>query len=83
MQVARLGDDLVVRLPQDVVDALQLREGDEVAVEATGERTLQVARPDTRADGREAALARLLARSRPAPPGFRFSRDEANQRGGA
>ena len=79
MQVARLGEDLVVRLPQDVVDALQLRVGDEVAVEAAGGRTLQVAR----ADSREAALARLLARSRPAPPGFRFSRDEAHERGGA
>ena len=79
MQVARLGEDLVVRLPQDAVDALQLWEGDEVAVEAAGGRTFQVARDV----GREAALTRLLARSRPAPPSFRFSRDKAHERGGA
>ena len=75
MQVGKWGNSLAVRLPAAVVEALGLKEGDEI--EIAGERTLRVGRDRTR----EEALETLRALSRPLPPGFRFSRDEANERG--
>ena len=77
MQVGKWGNSLAVRLPSAVVEALQLKEGDEIEIEVAGDRAFRVARNSKR----EEALARLLALSRPAPPGFKFSRDEANERG--
>lgn len=78
MQVGKWGNSLAVRLPTAVVEALELKEGDEIEIEIAGARTFSVARDRTR----EEALARLRAFARPMPPGFRFSRDEANERGG-
>ena len=77
MQVGKWGNSLAVRLPAAVVEALQLKEGDEIEIEIAGERHFVVARDPSR----EQALANLRALARPLPPGFRFSRDEANERG--
>ena len=74
MQVGRWGDSLAVRLPAAVVEGLNLREGDEI--EIAGERRFRIDRDCTR----ETALARLRALSWTLPPGFRLSRDEANER---
>ncbi|MBV9735890.1 MAG: AbrB/MazE/SpoVT family DNA-binding domain-containing protein [Acidisphaera sp.] len=76
MQVGKWGNSLAVRLPASVVELLGLREGDEIEIEIAGERAFKVSR-DT---SRERALERLKALRRPLPPGFRFSRDEANER---
>ena len=76
MQVGKWGNSLAVRLPSAVVELLGLKEGDEIEIEIAGDRTFRVHR-DRR---REQALARLKALQRPLPPGFRFSRDEANER---
>jgi len=76
MQVGKWGNSLAVRLPASVVELLDLKEGDDIAIEVAGDRTFRVSR-DKR---REEALARLKALRRPLPPGFRFSRDEANDR---
>ena len=76
MQVGKWGNSLAVRLPASVVELLGLKEGDEIEIEVAGERNLRVGR-DRR---REEALERLKALSRPLPPGFKFSRDEANER---
>jgi antitoxin MazE len=78
MQVGKWGNSLAVRLPATVVEALQLKEGDEIEIEVAGDRTFRIERDHTR----EEALARLRALARPLPPGFRFSRDEANERDG-
>ena len=77
MQVGRWGNSLAVRLPAAVVEALGLKEGDEIEIEVAGERRLRVQRDATR----EEALATLLSLARPAPPGFRFDREDANARG--
>ena len=77
MQVGKWGNSLAVRLPAAVVDALQLKEGDEVEVEVADPRTFRVGRDTTRDD----ALEVLRALGWQLPPGFRFSRDEANERG--
>ena len=76
MRVSKWGNSLAIRLPKAVVDALKLKEGDDVEVIVAGKRRFEVARDERR----EAALARLRALRRPLPPGFKFSRDEANER---
>jgi antitoxin MazE len=76
MQVGKWGNSLAVRLPSAVVEALGLKEGDEIEIVVAGERRFEVARDPTRAE----ALARLRALKRPLPAGFRFGRDEANER---
>ena len=77
MQVGKWGNSLAVRLPAAVVDALHLKEGDEIQVEVADPRTFRVGRNTTRDD----ALDVLRALGWRLPPGFRFSRDEANERG--
>jgi antitoxin MazE len=78
MQVGKWGNSLAVRLPAAVVEALGLKEGDEIQIEVAGERTFRVERDRAR----EEALERLRALAWKLPPGFKFSRDEANERGG-
>ena len=77
MQIGKWGNSLAVRLPAALVEALQLKEGDEIEVELAGDRTFRIGRDRTRED----ALARLRALAWTPPPGFRLSRDEANERG--
>ena len=76
MQIAKWGNSLAVRLPKTVVEALKLKEGDDVEIVVAGSRRFEVAR-DRRHD---AALARLKTLKWKLPDGFRFSRDEANER---
>ena len=76
MQVAKWGNSLAVRLPQALVEVLKLKEGDEVEITVAGMRKFEVGRDRRRED----ALKRLRALKRPLPPGFKFDRDEANER---
>jgi antitoxin MazE len=76
MQVSKWGNSLAVRLPQAVVEALKLKEGDQIEITVAGRRRFEVSR-DLR---REKALERLRALRRPLPPGFKFDREEANER---
>lgn len=78
MQVGKWGNSLAVRLPAAVVDALQLKEGDEIEVEVADPRTFCVGRDTTRDD----ALEALRALGWQLPPGSHLSRDEANERDG-
>ncbi len=76
MQVARWGNSLAIRLPSAVVEALGLREGDNIDIRIVGERAFDVERDK----GRERALERIRALRKPLPPGWKFDRDEANER---
>jgi antitoxin MazE len=76
MQVARWGNSLAVRLPSSVVEALNLKEGDEIAIQIAGERAFDVERDRSR----ERALERIRMLRRPLPSGWRFDREEANGR---
>jgi antitoxin MazE len=76
MRVAKWGNSLAIRLPQSVVDLLELKEGDEIEIVVAGARRFEVARDP----GREETLARMRALRRPLPKGFRFDRHEANDR---
>ena len=76
MQVAKWGNSLAVRLPQAVVEELKLKEGDDIEITVAGMRKFEVGR-DRR---REEALGKLRALKRPLPSGFKFDRDQANER---
>jgi antitoxin MazE len=76
MQVAKWGNSLAVRLPAAVVEALELREGDDIEIHVADAREFIVARkPD-----RQELLRRLRAFRGRLPAGFKFDRDEANAR---
>jgi antitoxin MazE len=76
MQVAKWGNSLAVRLPAAVVEALALREGDEIEIHIADSRQFGVARKP----GRDELLTRLRAFRGRLPPDFKFDRDEANAR---
>jgi antitoxin MazE len=76
MQVAKWGNSLAVRLPAAVVEALKLKEGDEIEIRIADARTFEVT-PDRR---RERALARIRTLAKKLPPGWRFDREETNAR---
>jgi antitoxin MazE len=76
MQVAKWGNSLAVRLPSAVVEALQLKEGDEVEILVADARCFGIARKA----GREQLLKRLRAFRGRLPADFKFDREEANAR---
>ena len=76
MQVSRWGNSLAIRLPASVVEALGLREGDDIEVVIQDERVFQVRKkPD-----REALLFRLRKFRGKLPADFIFDREDANAR---
>jgi antitoxin MazE len=79
MQVSKWGNSLAVRLPAVVVEALNLKEGDQIEITVAGERGFEVAR-DRKVERALATLRKLRETGKPLPPGFRFDRDEANAR---
>lgn len=76
MRVAKWGNSLAVRLPKQLVTALDLKVGDEVALTPAGPNTLEVARDNAY----EAALARMRASKWKLPDDYKFDREEANAR---
>ena len=76
MQVARWGNSLAVRLPAAVVEALDLKAGDDIEVEVVGARQFAVSR---KAD-RSQLLERLRSFRGRLPADWRFDRDEMNGR---
>jgi len=76
MRVSKWGNSLAVRLPAPVVEALGLKDGDEVRVHVVGARDFEIERDPAR----EEALARLRAVRWKLPAGFRFDRWQANAR---
>ncbi len=76
MQVSKWGNSLAVRLPAAVVQALELKEGDEIEVHVAGLREFAIRRDRSQQD----AIAKLRKLRRPLPPGFVFDRDEAHGR---
>jgi len=77
MQVAKWGNSLAVRIPAAVVDALALREGDDVEIHIVGERDFAI---DKKPNSKE-LLARLRQYRGRLPKDFHFNRMEGNARG--
>jgi antitoxin MazE len=76
MQVSKWGNSLAVRLPAKVVDALGLKEGDQIEIQVTARRAFAIAR----APGTRELLARLRKFRGRLPATFKFDRLEANER---
>jgi antitoxin MazE len=76
MRVAKWGNSLAIRIPASVVEALELKDGDQVEVHIVGERAFNLSRDQ----GCERALERIRAFRKPLPPDWKFDRDEANAR---
>ena len=71
-----MGNSLAVRLPASVVEALDLKEGDEIRIRAVDAAEFEVARKPTRQD----LLKRLKQFRGRLPEDFVFDRDEVNAR---
>jgi len=76
MQVAKWGNSLAVRLPDAMVEALQLREGDAIELHVIGARKFGVRHKP----GRDELLRRLRIFRGRLPADFAFDREEANAR---
>lgn len=76
MQVARWGNSLAVRLPAAVVEALKLKEGDDIEIHVSGVREFSVSRKPSRSE----LLKRLRAFRGRLPADFKFDREEVNAR---
>jgi antitoxin MazE len=76
MQVAKWGASLAVKLPAAVVEALELKEGDQIEVRIVGERTFEI----ERVLSRQKAVDRLKSLGRTLPAGFRFARGAGDER---
>ena len=76
MQVCRWGNSLAVRLPVSVVEALDLKEGDDIEIQVAGARTLEV--------NKSAVARKLITRLRKyrgrLPADFKFDRIETHGR---
>jgi antitoxin MazE len=77
MQLAKWGNSLAVRIPAAVVDALGLREGDDIEIHVAGKRVFQL----NKKPGAKELLARLRRYRGRLPKDFHFDRIEANERG--
>jgi len=77
VQVSKWGNSLAVRLPANVVEVLDLKEGDDIEIEVAGARRFAVKRVPGTAD----VLKRLRAYRGRLPADFKFDRLEANERG--
>ena len=76
MQVAKWGNSLAVRLPKAVVEALELKDGDNIEIVIAGKRRFEIAHDRSR----EMAPVKIGQLQRPLPKGFKFDREEANER---
>lgn len=75
MQIAKWGNSLAVRLPAALVQALNLKEGEEIALHAINARTFEVSKRPEIKD----LLARLHEFRGRLPADFHFDRLEANE----
>jgi antitoxin MazE len=76
MQVSKWGNSLAIRLPAAVVEALNLKAGDEINIRVAGASDFVVEREMTR----EEAIEKLRTSGTRLPPGFKFDREDANAR---
>ena len=77
MKIAKWGNSLALRLPAVIVEALELKEGDDIQVEVFAADRFEISRAPSRIE----LLARLHKYRGLMPADFRFERLEANERG--
>jgi antitoxin MazE len=76
VHVAKWGNSLAVRLPRALVHSLGLKAGDDVEVKPLPGGAIGVGKIDRGAE----FIARMAEFNVAAPEGYRFDREEANER---
>ena len=76
MQVSKWGNSLAIRLPASVVNALDLKEGDDIEVRIMEDRLFKVNKKPSKRE----RLKKLRAFRGKLPADFTWNRDEANAR---
>jgi antitoxin MazE len=76
MQVSKWGNSLAVRFPASLVQALDLKEGEEIDLHLVGARTFEIVKKPSVKE----LLARLHQFRGRLPADFHFDRLEANER---
>ena len=77
IEFCKWGNSLAIRLPAAVVEALDLKEGDNIEIEVSGARHFAI----KKAAGARELLARIRKYRGRLPADFKFDRLEANERG--
>jgi antitoxin MazE len=72
MQVSKWGNSLAIRLPASIVEALSLKEGDDIEITLAGMREMQIGKKPHR----EELIKRLRNLNWKLPADFKFNRDE-------
>jgi antitoxin MazE len=76
MLVSRWGNSLAVRLSRELVEKMGLKAGDEVELKPGEGKTIEIEKRDRRAE-----FLKAMEQFRwPVPEGYKFDRDEANER---
>lgn len=75
MQVSKWGNSLAIRLPIAVVNALELKEGDDIEIRVANERVFELEKKLSN----QALLARLQKYRGRLPADFKFDRLEAHE----
>lgn len=76
MQVAKWGNSLAVRLPAAVVEALEIKEGDDIEIEVADARRFGIRKKP----GAREILVRLRRYRGRLPADFKFDRLDASER---
>ena len=76
MQLSKWGNSYAVRLPKDMVEALELKLGEELEARVQSDGSLRIGRKRTRQE----ALESLRQFRGMMPADFKFDREEANAR---
>lgn len=76
MQVAKWGNSLAVRLPASVVEALDLKPGDNIDIHVRGERSFAI----EKTPGARELLARIRKYRGRLPSDFKFDRLDVHER---
>lgn len=77
MQVAKWGNSLAVRLPVAVVEALDLKEGDNIEIDVAGARAFEIKKKPSANE----LLDKLKKYRGRLPADFKFDRLESHERG--
>ena len=83
MRIFKLDDGLAVRLPEPLIAEMGLSAGEDVDVRAADSRTIAIAKAEQdreRVDRRAQFMKDMEQFRWPAPKGYKFDRDEANER---
>jgi antitoxin MazE len=79
MQIGKWGNSLAVRLPRDIVEEFEIREGDPIGLESI-KAMLEAERKGALLARRKAALDAIGEGRFSLPPDWKFDREEANWR---